>query len=111
MNPFEDLSFGSISEELIVAFAGLTAFVNIYLVYRVMLVRDDMTPRLKAIAERSKELRAGLSVSAKRRKQHEKSMGYVRWIVSRLNLLRSHQADKAARTLAKAGWRSRDALT
>ena len=92
-------------------FTALTAFFCVFLVYRVMLMRDPTAVRMKAIAQRSQELRAGLALSPRRQAQREKSMTLMRVIVSKLNLLRSREADKAARNMAKAGWRSRDALT
>jgi tight adherence protein C len=109
MNPFDLLPPDSGGEELIVVLASLAAFVNVFLVYRVMLVRDLVGPRVKAINARIRELRAGIS-GPKRRTPREKSIGVIRRIVNRMNLLRSREAAKAGLQLTRAGWRSNDAL-
>ncbi len=110
MNPADLLAPGSVSEMLIVAMAVLSVLANAYLVYRVMLVRDPLAPRLKAIRARCDALRADL-VAPRRRVRREKSIGMMRRVVDRLNLLRTREARKASDRLLQAGFRSPDAVT
>jgi tight adherence protein C len=98
-------------EGLIVGLAGLAAFINVFLLYRVMLERDPRGPRIKAINERLHELREGISRPRSRRQSRRvKSIGFIRQIVAKLHLLRTREAKKVTIKLMRAGWRSRDAL-
>jgi tight adherence protein C len=103
---------GSAMEGLIIGLAALAAFVNVFLLYRVMLERDPRGPRIKAVNERMKELREG--ITRPRARRHEarrmKSIGAIREVVNSLHLLRTREAEKVALKLMRAGWRSRDAL-
>ena len=111
MNPLELFSPESGMEGLIIGLAGLAAFVNVFLLYRVMLERDPRGPRVKAINERVRELREGIArPRARRQVRRVKSIGVIREVVNSLNLLRTREAEKVALKLMRAGWRSRDAL-
>ena len=110
MNPFDYLPADSPVEDYLVIMAALTAAVNVYLVYRVMLVRDPLAPRLKALKQRRDSLRADLS-APRRRIQRERSIGLMKSVVERLNLLRTREAAKASDRLLQAGYRSPDAVT
>lgn len=110
MNVFDYLPADSPIEGYIVTLAALTALVNAYLVYRVMLVRDPLGPRLKAMKQRRDVLRADLS-APRRRVKRDRSIGLMKEVVDRLNLLKSQQAKKASDRLLQAGYRSPDAVT
>ena len=110
MNPLDMLPPGSPIEELIVALAALSALFNAWLVYRVMLVRDPLGARLKAVRNRRDALRADLA-APRRRIRREKSIGVMHRIVGKLNLLKTREARKAADRLLQAGFRSPDAVT
>ncbi len=110
MNVFDYLPADSPIEGYIVAMAALTALANAYLVYRVMLVRDPLGPRLKAMKQRRETLRADLSAS-RRRAPRDRSMGFMKDVVGRLNLLKTREAKKASDRLLQAGYRSPDAVT
>ena len=110
MNVFDFLPPDSPIEDYIVGMAALTALVNAYLVYRVMLVRDPLGPRLKAMKQRRDVLRADMT-APRRRAQRDRGMGMMKKIVDRLNLLRTREARKASDRLLQAGFRSPDALT
>ncbi len=111
MNPMDLFSPGSGMEGLIIGLAGLAAFVNVFLLYRVMLERDPRGPRLKAVNERMRELRQGITrPRARRQTGRVKSIGQIRQVVNSLHLLRTRKAEKVALKLMRAGWRSRDAL-
>ena len=110
MNVFDYLPADSPVEDYLVAMAALTALVNVYLVYRVMLVRDPLGPRLKAMKRRRDVLRADLSAPRKRVRR-DRSIGLMKSVVDRLNLLRTREAAKASDRLLQAGYRSPDAVT
>jgi tight adherence protein C len=110
MNPLDLLSPDSGMDDLIVLMAALTAAANAYLVYRVMLVRDPLGPRLRRLKERRDELRRELS-APRRRIKRERSIGAMKSVVGRLNLLRTREAKKASERLMQAGYRSPDAVT
>ena len=110
MNVFDYLPADSPIEGYIVAMAALTALANAYLVYRVMLGRDPLGPRLKAMKQRRETLRADLS-APRRRAPRDRSMGFMKDVVGRLNLLKTREAKKASDRLLQAGYRSPDAVT
>ena len=111
MNPLDLFSPNSGMEGLIIGLAGLAAFVNVFLLYRVMLERDPRGPRIKAINERMQELRQGIArPRARRQNRRVKSIGVIRQVVASMHLLRTREAKKVALKLMRAGWRSRDAL-
>ena len=100
-------------EDLIVASAALAALVNVFVFYRALLVRDRLGPRIKALNQRRIALRQGLATPKRRARSEvgrEKSLGFMRRVLDRLRLLSSSQSRKAQATLARAGWRGRDAL-
>ena len=111
MNPMDMFSPDSGMEGLIIGLAGLAAFINVFLLYRVMLERDPRGPRIKAVNERVRELREGISrPRARRHDRRTKSIGVIRQVVASLHLLRTREATKVTLKLMRAGWRSRDAL-
>ena len=105
MNPMDLFSPDTGMEGLIVGLAGLAAFINVFLLYRVMLERDPRGPRIKAVNERIRELREGLTRPRERRQIRQvKSIGLIRQVVASLNLLRTREAKKVALKLTRAGW-------
>ncbi len=111
MNPMDLFSPDTGMEGLIVGLAGLAAFINVFLLYRVMLERDPRGPRIKAVNERMRELREGITrPRARRQNRRVKSIGAIRQVVASMHLLRTREAKKVALKLMRAGWRSRDAL-
>ena len=111
MNPMDLFSPNSGMEGLIIGLAGLAAFINVFLLYRVMLERNPRGPRIKAVKERIRELREGITRPRERRQIRQvKNIGAIRQVVASLNLLRTREAKKVALKLMRAGWRSRDAL-
>ena len=109
----EEILNGSLYDGgLIVALAALAAFINVFLVYRVMIVRDPVGARIKSLHARMRELREGLAAPRRRRRtKREHGIGMMRQVVNKLNLLRTREATKAHINLMRAGWRSRDSLT
>ncbi len=96
---------------LMAAFGALSAMV---VVWRALLVRDPSARRIRAVAGERAALRAKRldPVAADRRfgGLKEESLGLMRRVIERFNLRRSEQGRTAEFRLARAGWRSRDAM-
>jgi tight adherence protein C len=99
-------------EDYITALAGVTAFLTVLAVWNATLARDPMRGRIKALAERREAMRAGFVAPQRRerRSQREKSVGVMRHVVKRLNLMRDQSSQKIVQKMAEAGWRSKDAI-
>ena len=100
---------GMNAEDLIVLMAALTAFVSSFAVWSALLYRDPAAKRAELMATQREALRAGL-VTTQRRKERDHSLTFMRQVVDRLQLMKSSQAEKITNNLARAGWRSKDAL-
>ncbi len=103
---------GTFTSDILAALAAAGAFITAIWVGNSLVQRDTMSGRVKALEERRKALQAGLS-STKRRKDHKaaaSSMGAMRQVVQKLQLLRSQEADKISIKMMRAGWRGRDAV-
>jgi tight adherence protein C len=109
MNLAQYLPAGMTPEDLIVASAAIAALISAVAVWQALLVRDDLTPRLKALAERRAALKANMLAMTPRSRRRTRD-SVMHGMVSRLNLLRSREAEKARLVLARAGIRSRDAV-
>lgn len=114
MNLSELLAPGSIGEDVILAIVVLATFANLYIFYRLMVVKDPLASRVKHLNARREQLRAGIVTPrkrAQRTEQREKQLGAMRGIVERMNLLKSRESKKAQHRLSQAGYRNKDALT
>jgi tight adherence protein C len=113
MNFAELIPPGSDAENAIVALAALAAGVNVLVFYRALIVRDPMSARIRALKDRRDALRQGVTAPRRRARREmgrETSIGAMRRVLGRLKLLGTQQSEKAALSLARAGWRSRDSL-
>ena len=96
-------------ETIIVVLSAISAALAALFVWRALLVRDPLGPRLAALEARRTALRSAM-LSKTRRGRREKGIDAMRGVVSTLNLLRSREAEKASLALVRAGFRSKDAL-
>ncbi len=103
------LPAGVTIEDLIVLMAGLTATASLAAVWAALLHRDPATRRARVLATQREALRSGM-LSVRKREERIKSMTFMRQVVDRLQLLRTAQTEKTALKLARAGWRSKDAV-
>jgi tight adherence protein C len=98
-------------EDVIVAMTAISTFLVIFAVWRTLLMRDPMGPRLKALARRRQGLRDEMLATRRRsgelRAEH---VNFMRGVIDRFSLMRSSVTDAATVKLENAGWRSRDAL-
>jgi tight adherence protein C len=96
-------------EDLIVLMAGLTAAASSLAVWAALLHRDPATRRARVMAAQREALRNGV-LSVRKREKRVQSMTIMRQVVEHLQLLRTAQTEKTALKLARAGWRSKDAV-
>lgn len=105
-----DLPFGLTETDLFSVTAGISAVSMVLLVWYSLIERDPLPARLKALEARRKALKAGI-VQPQRRKSLVTGRTWMREIVHRLKLMKGHSTTKLSLSLARAGYRSRDALT
>ncbi len=96
-------------EDLLVAMAALTAAVSLFAVWATLLHKDPVTRRARVMAAQREALRSG-AIAVRRRDDRIQTMTVMRQVVDRLQLMRSTHAEKTTLKLARAGWRSKDAV-
>lgn len=96
-------------EFLVVLMAGLTAAASSAAVWATLLHRDPATRRARVLAAQREALRSGM-LTVRKREERVKTMTFMRQVVDKLQLLRTAQTEKTALKLARAGWRSKDAV-
>ena len=109
MNFQSFLPAGLSAEDLIVAMAAVTACVSLAAVWMALLHRDPAVRRARVLAAQREALRSGM-LAVRRREDRIQVMTIMRQVVERLQLMRSAQAEKISLKLARAGWRSKDAV-
>ena len=98
-------------EDVIVLVSAVGAAVSVIAAWQALLVRDELGPRLKAIARRRDGLRADMiRTPGNRHRNMSASHGFMKDIVERLKLMKSSEAQKATLALAAAGIRGPDAV-
>jgi tight adherence protein C len=100
---------GITAEDVIVAAAGLAALLLALAVLSAFTGDSPFERRLAHIAQGKEDLRRK-ALAAAPRKKRASPVGAMRTLVTRLNLLRSQQAEQARAMLIHAGIRSQDAM-
>ena len=103
------LPFGIKVADIVAFGAAVSAFLTCAAIWYGALERAPNTRRIKEIAARREQLKAG-AVSQSRRRGRQGSTSFMRRFVMSMNLQRSQRAELITRRLAQAGWRSNDAL-
>lgn len=106
---------GWISPEMFtVGVAGVVAAGGLWVVLRKFGPRGRMTARIETIQARRAELRGEFLDSKRRRRKHtlesEASLGFMRRVAERLQLVKNLQVGQAEKLLIEAGYHSRDAV-
>lgn len=109
MNLEAILPAGMSEETLILLMTAVSAAVTCLGVWSTLLHRDPAAKRARIMAAQRDRLRAGL-LAPRRRVKHTQSMTLMRQVVDHLRLLRSGQSEKLTLKLARAGYRSKDAM-
>jgi tight adherence protein C len=96
-------------DDAIVLFAALAVLVTVLALWQVMRPNTSFERRLQQVVEGKEILRQNL-LATRRGRPRLTPAGLMRQAVMRLNLLRSRHASEARGKLARAGFRSQDAM-
>jgi tight adherence protein C len=102
------LPFGLTAELAFVGLAGLAAFVSVLAVWSALLKPDPTGVRIRALAQRRRELQQQMHATPGRAKRPQ--AGIMAGVVTRLKLARTSQTEKIRDKLLQAGKRSREAM-
>lgn len=105
----DNLPFGLTEESLILLGSLAAALLMVLALWSALVQRDPMAAKARELAERRLALKEA-ATSGRNKGTNEKAVGFMRDVVTRLNLLRSKHADRISKKLAQAGWRSHDAM-
>jgi tight adherence protein C len=110
MNWFSFIRLGP--DDLVVGSATLFVLMALAAVWHALVARDPMAGRVKALAERRTALRTATRTRQNRAGKDLRSSGlsFMRQAVLKLKLMRGGHVEQTALRLARAGWRSRDAV-
>lgn len=97
------------ADDAMIVTAALAAVATVFAVWHGLLVRDPTAARIKELARRRESLMSDLKTPG-RHHLRSRGLGLMHHVVSKLKLLRNDKARAAADKIAKAGYRSRDAL-
>lgn len=83
-----------------------------YAVWSTLVVRDPMAGRIRGLTERRNQLRASALTRQNRAAKdlRSSSLSVMRQAVTKLKLMRGDRIEQISMRLARAGWRSRDAV-
>jgi tight adherence protein C len=100
------------TEDAIVIGAAVSVLTALYAMWSTMVVRDPMAGRIRGLTDRRNTLRAAAKTRQNRAAKDLRSSGlsFMRQAVVRLKLMRGDRVEKISMRLARAGWRSRDAV-
>ena len=97
------------SEKNFTVLVALAAFVVFWAVWTALTWKPPIEARLKALQTRRMKTRSEQTVVAAKPSTKATSIGFMRSVANRLNLLRGSAADQTTRKLRLAGFLSRDA--
>lgn len=104
------LAQGPVTGTHIALVAAAAAFFAVMAFWRTLLERTPVYRRINALADRREVLRRGLLAPQRRGAATSRGVGIARRIVEKLELKRGETAEQATRKLARAGFRSSDAV-
>ena len=108
IDPFLPAGLGM--ESLLAGLVGLATFVSVVLTWRALLEPRPQAARLRAAAQRRRELQASTARS-ERPSRRLAATGIARIVRRRLHLLRNVQTVKIRDRLSQAGFRSRESVS
>ena len=112
MNLLSFLPFSLSGDDVIVASATLCVLMVLVAIWNGLVVRDPMAARVRSLSERRNALRTAATARRNRGSNDLRSSGlsFMRQAVTKLNLMRGGHVERLSMRLARAGWRSRDAI-
>lgn len=96
-------------DDAIAGLASLAVLATLLAMWQALRPRNAFERRLAQVVERKETLRRE-ALASRRRRHYRRPVGLMRAAVTRLDLLRSHHATEARLMLARAGFRSPDAM-
>lgn len=103
------LPAGTSIEDVLIIMSALSAGSVAVSIWFTLLYKEPGARRAKMMAAQRTALRSTV-VGPRRRQERLPTIGLMRRVVDRLNLLKSGQAERIAQKLMRAGWRSKDAI-
>ncbi|HKS89090.1 MAG TPA: type II secretion system F family protein [Stellaceae bacterium] len=97
-------------DQFIAMLAAAAVLVAFLAVWQALRSRDPFARRFSQIVERRDNLRQVALATTRRARPEQAAEGFMREVVTRLNLLRSRRAHDARMLLAQAGLRSNEAM-
>ncbi len=112
MNLLSFIPFSISGDDIIVGSATLCVLMALFAIWNGLVVRDPMAARVRSLSERRNALRATTHARRNRAAGDLRSSGLtlMRQAVTRLKLMRGDHVEHLSLRLARAGWRSRDAV-
>lgn len=109
MNAEAIIDYVTRNDGIVLFSAIISAIMGTLVVYRALLYRDPLADRIQSLNSRQRSLKTSL-LAPKSRRRREQSLGFMRELVQKLNLLRTQEAKKISLLLSRAGHRKSDAL-
>ena len=109
MNAEDLIEYLTANDGIVLFSAIISAVMGMLLVYRALLYRDPLADRIQSLNSRQRSLKSSM-MAPKARQRRDQSMGIMRQLVQKLNLLRTKEAKKISILLSRAGYRKSDAL-
>jgi tight adherence protein C len=109
MNAEDIIEYLTRNDGVVLFSAIISAVMGTLVVYRALLYRDPLADRIESLNSRQRSLKSSL-MAPKSRQRREQSIGFMRDLVKKLNLLRTAEAQKMTILLSRAGYRKNDAL-
>lgn len=99
-------------DRLVLLMATLTAVMAVAFTWNAAVPKSSAAARARSLGERRRAMKADSLAGYQPggRAARLRAESFMRRVVTRLNLMRSTQADKMRMTLARAGWRSQQAM-
>lgn len=104
------LPFGLTLADFVSLLAGAATFAAALAVLQSLRIGHPFERRLRSIKQRQTQLRTQMVEPKRRKRSRTASTGAMRNLIQRLNLLRSKHASEAQLLLARAGFRSEEAM-
>ncbi len=103
------LPAGTSIEDVLIIMSALSAGSVAVSIWFTLLYKEPGVRRAKLIAAQRTALRSAVA-GPRRRQERLPTIGLMRKVVDRLNLLKSGQSERISIKLMRAGWRSKDAI-
>nr|QOL00413.1 hypothetical protein [uncultured organism] len=100
--------------DMLIISAAASAVMALLAVWHGLIARDPVGARLRNLAAIRDQFNAGVNAPRANRARanlKQSSITFMRHAVDKLNLMRGRQVERIRANLARAGWRSKDAMT